>query len=381
MKSGAGVTMDMLEIVINNVMRRKARTLLTLLGISLGVAAIVALVSFSIGLKSNALDIMGKVAGDITVMEEGQMFTMSSLSEDTMRKIENISGVQMVAPTVMLMDLSKGFNNLGTEARGVNPDMEQRFSSNSWDIIDGRPLRSAEEFNAMAGVVLADQLDLKVGQTIEYMGHDFKIVGILTFGNTLLDQAYYINIKTAREIAKRPSDYVNMIRVKVSKPGTEEEVAKRINLTVPGAEARSSEVMSEQVGEFLGIIEKVTWAISALAAIVGGVGIANTMLMSVIERTKEIGVFKAVGWSNSDVMRIILVEGLLLGFLGGVIGVFLGFVALIVVQDQVPGFAGQITPLLIGEAMGFAMSLGVIGGIYPAYRAANLDPVVALKAE
>ena len=172
-----------------------------------------------------------------------------------------------------------------------------------------------------------------------------------------------------------------MIRVKVSKPGTEEEVAKRINLTVPGAEARSSEVMSEQVGEFLGIIEKVTWAISALAAIVGGVGITNTMLMSVIERTKEIGVFKAVGWSNSDVMRIILVEGLLLGFLGGVIGVFLGFVALIVVQDQVPGFAGQITPLLIAEAMGFAMSLGVIGGIYPAYRAANLDPVVALKAE
>ena len=373
--------MDMFEIVINNVLRRKARTFLTLLGISLGVAAIVALVSLSVGLKANAVDIMGKVAGDITVMEEGQMYTLSNLNEDTMRKIENVAGVQMVAPTVMLMDLSKGFNSVGTEARGVDPHLEERFSSSSWDIIDGRPLKNTDSFNAMVGTVLADQLDLDVGDTIEYMGHDFKMVGILTFGNTLLDQAYYINIDTAREIANRPPDYINMIRVKVSRPGTEDEVAKRINLTVSGVEARSSAAMSEQIGDFLSIIETVTWAISALAAIVGGVGIANTMLMSVIERTKEIGVFKAVGWSNADVMKTILLEGLILGFLGGAIGILLGFVAVIVVQDQVPGFAGQITLLLIAEAMTFAMSLGVVGGIYPAYRAANLNPVVALKAE
>ncbi|MBU7047264.1 MAG: ABC transporter permease [Theionarchaea archaeon] len=373
--------MDMLEIVVNNIMRRKARTFLTLLGISLGVAAVVALVSLSVGLKSNALDMMGKVTGDITVMQEGQMFNMSTLSEDTMRKVESISGVSMVAPTVMLMDLSRGFNVAGTEARGVDPDREERFSSNSWDIIDGRPLRSNDTYNAMAGTVLADQLGLEVGDTIMFMGEEFKIVGIITFGNTLLDQAYYIHIDTAREIAQRPSDYVNMIRVKVSKPGTEDEVAKRISLTIPGVEARSSEVMSEQVGDFLSIIEKVTWAISAVAAIVGGVGIANTMLMSVIERTKEIGVFKAVGWSNADVMKTILLEGLILGFLGGVMGVGLGFVATIVVKDQIPGFAGEITLLLIAEAMTFAMSLGVIGGIYPAYRAAHLDPVIALKAE
>jgi putative ABC transport system permease protein len=373
--------MEMFEIVINNVMRRKARTFLTLLGISLGVAAIVALVSLSVGLKSNALDIMGKVAGDVTVMEEGQMYTMSSLSEDVMKKIQNVSGVRLVAPTVTLMDLSRGFNAVGTEARGVDPDLEERFSSSSWDIVDGRPLRSSDTYNAMAGTVLADQLNLRVGQTVEYMGEDFRVVGILSFGNTLLDQALYINIDTAREIARRPPDYVNMIRVKVSKPGTEEEVAKRINLTVPGVEARSSAAMSEQIGEFLGIIETVTWAISALAAIVGGVGIANTMLMSVIERTKEIGVFKAVGWSNADVMKTILMEGLLLGFLGGIAGVVLGFVAVIVVQTQVPAFAGEITVVLIAEAMTFAMSLGVVGGIYPAYRAANLNPVIALKAE
>lgn len=373
--------MDMAEIVINNVMRRKARTFLTLLGISLGVAAIVALVSLSIGLKSNAVDIMGKVAGDITVMEEGQMFTFSNLTEDTMWQIENVVGVQMAAPTVMLMDLSKGFNTPGTEARGVDPELEERFSSSSWDVIDGRPIRTADTYNAMVGTVLADQLNLKVGQTVNYMGEDFKVVGILSFGNTLLDQAYYINIKTAREIARKPPDYITMIRVKVSKPGTEDEVAKRINLTVPGVEARSSAAMSEQIADFMSIIETVTWGISAIAAIVGGVGIANTMLMSVIERTKEIGVLKAVGWSNADVMKTVLLEGLILGFLGGIIGVVLGAVTVVVVQDQVPAFAGEITVLLVAEAMTFAMSLGVIGGIYPAYRAANLDPVVALKAE
>lgn len=373
--------MDMLEIVVNNVLRRKARTLLTLLGISLGVAAIVTLVSLSVGLKSNAMDIMGKVAGDITVMEEGQMFTMSSLTEDTMHQIQNVNGVQLVAPTVLLTDLSRGFNTVGTDARGVDPNLEERFSSSSWDIVDGRPLRSSDSYSSMVGVVVADQLNLRVGQTVEYMEEEFKIVGIISFGNTLLDQAYYINIDTARRIANRPSDYINMIRVKVSTPGTEDEVAKRINLTVPGVEAWSSEVMSEQVGAFLGIIEKVTWAISALAAIVGGVGIANTMLMSVIERTKEIGLMKAVGWSNADVMKTILLEGLILGFLGGIIGVGLGFGALVVVRNEAPGFAGEITALLIAEALIFAISLGVIGGIYPAYRAANLNPVVALKTE
>lgn len=372
--------MDMLEIVLNNVLRRKARTFLTLLGISLGVAAIVALVSLSLGLEANALDIMGKVTGDITVMQEGQMF-MSNLSIDVMDDIQNVNGVKLVAPTVLLTDLSKGFNNPGAEARGVDPDLEELFSSSSWNIIDGRPIRSGDTHGAMAGSVLADQLNLKVGQSIEYMGEKFKIVGILSFGNTLLDQAYYVHINTAREISGRSYDYVNMIRVKVSKPGTEEEVAKRINLTVPGVEARSSAAMSEQISEFLAIIEKVTWAISAVAAIVGGVGIANTMLMSVIERTKEIGVFKAVGWSNSDVMKIILIEGLILGLLGGILGIGLGYVAMFMVKDFVPGFAGKITIVLIAEALTFAISLGVIGGLYPAYRAAHLNPVTALKME
>ncbi len=373
--------MDMLQIVTNNIMRRKARTFLTLLGISLGVAVIVALVSLSIGLKSNAVDIMGKVAGDITVMEKGQMFTMSNLDEDTMKEIQNISGVKMVAPTVMIIDMTRGFNVAGAEARGVDPGLEERFASSSWDIVEGRPLRSSDTYNVMVGTVVADQLDLKIGDTVTFMGYDFKVIGILSFGNTLLDQAYYLNIRTAREIANRPSDYVNIVRVKVSKPGTEDEVAKRINLSVPGVDARSSAVMSEQIGQFLSIIEKVTWAISAVAAIVGGVGIANTMLMSVIERTREIGVFKAVGWSNADVMKTILLEGLLLGFLGGAMGIGLGSVVTVVVKDQIPGFAGEITLVLIMEAMAFAVSLGIVGGLYPAYRAAHLDPVVALKAE
>ena len=117
----------MLEIVLNNVLRRKARTFLTLLGISLGVAAIVALVSLSLGLEANALDIMGKVTGDITVMQEGQMF-MSNLSIDVMDDIQNVNGVKLVAPTVLLTDLSKRFNNPGAEARGVDPDLEELFS-------------------------------------------------------------------------------------------------------------------------------------------------------------------------------------------------------------------------------------------------------------
>ncbi|RLF93107.1 ABC transporter permease, partial [Thermococci archaeon] len=190
-----------------------------------------------------------------------------------------------------------------------------------------------------------------------------------------------IPIDVAREVAEIDPDIIHMVRVKVEKPGTEKEVALRINLIIPDVEATTSSEQTEQISEFLGTIETMTWAISAIAAIVGGIGIMNTMLMSVIERTKEIGVFKAVGWSNNDVLKMILLEGFLLGLFGGFLGIGGGKLSTIAFASFLRGFQANITLALVGEAMVFAVALGVFGGIYPAYKAASIDPIDALRNE
>ncbi|MFQ6087411.1 MAG: ABC transporter permease [Candidatus Methanofastidiosia archaeon] len=372
--------MDTPELVLSNIFKRKGRTLLTLFGIALGVAAIVTLVSISSGLRENAASITKELAGDVTVMDKKELY-FGSLSEDVMREVEKIKGVRAVAPTVIVMDLSKGFGSAGSEADGVDPVREETFSSASWNIIDGRPFTKNDGYKALVGEAYAKQKNFRVGDKFNFVGKEFEVVGIISFGNPLADQNIYIPIDTAREMLGKPDDYINIIRVKVSKPGTEKGVARRIKLSISGVEAQTSQVLAQQIDDFLGIIESITWAISAVAAIVGGVGIANTMLMSVIERTREIGVLKAVGWSNADVMKVILAEGALLGFLGGILGISLGSITVYLIKYEIPTFAAEITLKLVLQAMSFALALGVFGSLYPARRASNLDPVEALKYE
>ncbi|MFQ5892097.1 MAG: ABC transporter permease, partial [Candidatus Methanofastidiosia archaeon] len=285
--------MDTVTIVLSNTFRRKARAGLTLLGIALGVAAIVTLVSISFGLKSSALDILGKIAGDVTVMDQEELY-FGSLSKEIYEKVKKTKGVKLVAPTIILWDISKGFGASGSELRGIDPEIERLFSSSIWDIKDGRALRKGDKYKILVGEVMAEQLNLEVGDEFTFLQEDFEVVGIISFGNPLADQLGWIPIDTAREILGRSSDYINILRIKVETPGGEKAVAKRIELSISGIVAQTSSVLSEQVSDFLSVLESVTWAISAIAAIVGGVGIANTMLMSVIERTREIGVLKAV---------------------------------------------------------------------------------------
>jgi len=377
--------MNFLEIVYKNILRRKARTFLSLLGIMIGVSAIVALVGVSNGLKSSALDVMGSLTGDISVTTSGTFFTVEPMDESVMDKIKDIKGVKYVAPVVIILDVEAmtggGQGPSSFEVYGIDPVAEKLIGTSATEVKKGRALQASDRYKMIVGSTYAKMKDLKVGSKVKFYERQFEVVGIMETGNFIMDQMRAIPIDIAREVAGVDPDIIHMVRVKVEKPGTEKEVALRINLIIPDVEATTSSEQTEQISEFLDTIETMTWAISAIAAIVGGIGIMNTMLMSVIERTKEIGVFKAVGWSNNDVLKMILLEGFLLGLFGGVLGIGGGKLTTIAFAAFLRGFQANITLVLVGEAMLFAVALGVFGGIYPAYKAASIDPIDALRNE
>ena len=351
----------------------------------IGVSAIVALVGVSNGLKSSALDVMGSLTGDITITKSGNILAMQPMDEDVMDEIKEIKGVKYVAPVVIILDVEAmtggGQRPSSFEVYGIDPVAEKLIGTSATEVKEGRALQASDRYKMIVGSAYAKMEDIKVGSKVKFYERQFEVVGIMETGNYIMDQMRAIPIDVAREVAEIDPDIIHMVRVKVEKPGTEKEVALRINLIIPDVEATTSSEQTEQISEFLDTIETMTWAISAIAAIVGGIGIMNTMLMSVIERTKEIGVFKAVGWSNNDVLKMILLEGFLLGLFGGFLGIGGGKLSTIAFASFLRGFRADITLALVGEAMVFAVALGVFGGIYPAYKAASIDPIDALRNE
>jgi putative ABC transport system permease protein len=178
---------------------------------------------------------------------------------------------------------------------------------------------------------------------------------------------------------------VSMIFVKLDKHADLEEVTKMIDKTYPDELVTIKTIEDfNKVNKGLETIDTASWAISLLAILIGGIGVVNTMIMSVYERTREIGVLKAVGWKNRRIMSMILGESLVLTLIAFLIGLIIGVTAVEMLL-KLPSMGGFITPVysidLFMKALGIAIFVGVLGGLYPAYRASHLSPTEALRYE
>lgn len=370
--------MSFLGLVIKNPFRNKTRTALAVIGIAIGIATIVALGIITDGLKSSTEETLKAGGSDFMVVESNVSDMMfSSIDEKRLNDLRNTSGIQDAVG--VLLAVYPVNNNPYFAVMGIEPN---KLSVGGITITGGKGF-SENKDEIIIGKAASQKTGKKVGDTLEISGKKFKITGIYETGDLQQDAGAFMSLGKLQDLEKK-EDKVTMIFAKLDKNADLEEVTNRID------DKYVNELMTVKSLEDLGKVESglktidtASWAISLLAIVIGGIGVINTMIMSVYERTREIGVLKAVGWTNKRILGMILGESIVITLVAAVVGIVMGLVA---IQLLVPmGLEGFIEPVYKMEtflkALGVALFVGLIGGFYPAYRASRLPPTEALRYE
>lgn len=364
-----------------NLRRRRLRTLLTLCGITMGIGAFVALVGFSRSFEHEWLRLYQSSGTDIAVLQSS-MFN-SSIDESLGPRIKALPQVAAVAPLVFnLIDLTPDVNALvyGWQADSYEID-SLKFTS-------GTRFRAGQP-EVVLGDLLAQNLKKKTGDTLTILGETFTITGVFHGGTALETGAVIIPLDQMQNISSRQGKVTAFhVRLRSTPAGESYEqyvaqVQKEIEALDPGIRA---EAAAERAGnnQIVDMAHAVAWGTSSIALLIGIVGIANTMAMSVFERTREIGVLRALGWKGRHVVLLILTEAGVLGLVGGLLGILVGLGALWIlsIMPQTASVVSlSISPDHLVESLLIAVGSGLVAGAYPAWRASRLSPVEALRYE
>ena len=363
-------------MAVQSLWQRTSRTLLTLGAIGLTVGAILALEGVVLGTTDTMNTMFTGTDAEIMIRQADVADTsLSTIDERVGDKIAAMPGVQNASGTVLtaVMMPETGFFIL----LGYQPN---EFAIQRFTIVEGEPLTSNHQI--IIGRFMADSLNKGVGDTIDLSGVRFRIVGIYETGIGWEEMGGVVTLRDGQAFMGKPRKST-MYAVKLKDASQAEALAERINREFPEVHAALSGDFLEQMPDMENL-DAMLSGISFLAILVGGVGVLNTMLMAVFERTREIGVLRALGWRRRRVLGMILREALLLGLLGGVAGIVIAFALVYLIQmTPMVGdmFAASWSLEIFVRAITVAILLGLVGGLYPAYRATRLQPVEALRYE
>jgi ABC-type lipoprotein release transport system permease subunit len=247
-------------------------------------------------------------------------------------------------------------------------------------IVEGMPLTANRQ--VLLGRVAAGALDLQVGQSLRLFDTSFRIVGIYETGVPFEDGGAVMSLRDAQNLFGQPHK-VSFLGIRLDDPSQAEEVARAIEAQFPEVQVSQASEFSDDMAD-MQYMKSSTWGIAFLALLVGGAGMMNTMVMSVFERTREIGVLRALGWPKHRILSMILRESVALSSLGGALGLIAG-VGVIWLMNQLPFVTawvqGSFSMALFVQALFVAFVLGALGGAYPSWRASLLRPVEALRYE
>ena len=370
----------MFNFIFKNLFRRKTRTLLTVLGIAVGVSMIVALGAIGEGMRSGYASMFGGSGADLTLMQKGSYdVTMSGVDEQAISDIAAVPGVKAATGMIVGNISAPGvayFFVFGYDLDG--------FAFEKFRLVEGRALGQARRTagnvrEIMLGKQAAEVMKLKVGDLIRLTGGTFKVVGIFSSGDGFEDAASIVSLSDAQQLLQKYRQ-VGAVQVKVQDPRQIEALRARLEKRFPRLSVTQSGEVADQA-QMVQYIQIFAVIIALLALLVGGVGMTNTVMMSTFERTREIGTLRAIGWRRRRVMAMIFGESLLLGVIGGAIGCALGagMVALLSANSAIGYLQGTVTWNLIAWGVITAIGLGAIGGFYPAWRASKMLPVEALQ--
>ncbi len=361
-------------MLLKNLLRRKTRTLLTLIGIAIGVSAVVALGGIAEGYINSFSTILTSSGADIIVTQGDAADILFSAVDDTVGpQIAAMPGVKAVSGE--LMGLVTTADASYFVVFGLDP---KEFGIRHFRVVEGLPIAGSRQ--TILGRTAARISHKKVGDYFKIQEVSFRVVGIYETGEGVEENGAVISLKDAQEVFKKP-DQVAYYQVQVQRVDLVPAVIKLVDRRFPKLTASRSASFMDNQQETL-MLRAMGWFIGMLAVVAGGLGMMNTMLMSVFERTREIGVLRALGWRRNRVLRLILGEAFLLSLIGGLLGNALG-AAMLYGVNQLPALAGFVdkaySPTLFVQAMLVALILGAAGGLYPAWHAARLQPVEAMR--
>ena len=409
-----------LKLAWNILVHSKLRSWLTIIGIVIGIAAVVSIVSVSQGAKQQLEERFGQWGADIITISPGYSQAkgfkrvgkgggltadQEDLTDKDILVLKSIPNVNFVMGQVSATGEVKYLGKSGNlHITGVNTDAWKEITTN--EIEFGRDLTKGDIYSAVIGYNIANSFfnkQVQINRQITIEGRIFKVVGIFKQGEN--DNAVIIPLEPARDLLEDiDEDEFSSITIKI------DNVEDVINKTIPAIERKlmlsrgilrekdrdfsvySPLAMQSAITETMNTMSIFLGAIAAISLIVGAVGISNTMFTSVLEKTKEIGVMKAIGAKNRDIMLIFLLNSGMIGFVGGLGGVIIGAVASgyigLLVNGNGGGMMGKmfgsttaLTPELLIFAFSFSIIIGMIAGAIAAYRASKLKPIDALRYE
>lgn len=354
-----------------------------MLAISIGVAAIIALGAMADGLRAGYGSMLSGSKADLVISQpDAYDISFSVVDEQIADELGNMPEVADISGMLQGWSQTEGepfFFIFGYP--------EESFVLDRFQIVDGVGLGSREARFArgkplILGSTAAEVLEKAPGETMRLSGSAFRVVGIYETGDAFEDSAAIVRLADAQEIVGKPRQ-VSLIYIQLKDPSVSDRFISRV-------ERKWSEVSISGVEEFADqqivqdILEAYVWVIGGFAILIGGVGMMNSQLMAVSERTREIGVLRAVGWSSGRVLKLILGENILVSLAGGVFGVGIGWALLNALSSGtlLLGLANaDISTELLIQAFIIVVILGLVGGLYPAWRAARLQPIEALRYE
>ncbi|MFH1107275.1 MAG: ABC transporter permease [Candidatus Micrarchaeota archaeon] len=399
---------DLLKYAVTSMTHRSLRSWLTILGIVIGIGSIVVLISLAQGLDTSIKSQLSTLGTNYMFILPGNLFggegglrfgppvlkgVLYTKDADTIRRVPGVIAVSGNVAAPFAVVEFKG-ENVSSSIAGVNPAAFAKYVSIGYE--SGKFISEGDFTGVTIGNDVAHKLfknDIKVGDTLVILGKNFRVKGVIAkAGNTggNVDSGIYVEERALRLLLPTfDKDKVSSI-LAVTEEGRDitvissaaEEKLRNNHKVRKGDEdftVLTAESISEQIGQITGILSLFLGGVAAISLVVGGIGVANAMFTSVLERTREIGVLKAIGASDNAILEIFLLESGLIGLIGGILGSLFGLsVSLLLNTFGVPS---EISWELVAGALLFSVVIGVVSGAFPARNASRLVPVDALRYE